>query len=270
TITGVYNTGGVSSISASGPVTGTSDSLLGGFVALNFGVITNATTAATSTVSGPGANNYVGGFVGANFGTIDPSPAAGNVTGGANNFVGSFAGTNASLTGYSSNLITGSSFPTGTITNSVGTGTVNSAPATPSNQVGTSNPTTFPATPSIVATCNNGGLCSILLNGLPLPPPHAGNYSVADVISTYGTVATVGAVTLTGVQSGNPVTATVTVFSVNNSNTPITLTANTPAGSYTEVVTGLSNPSYTIASSGINTNGTLTISPATLTYTANT
>jgi hypothetical protein len=33
-------------------------------------------------------------------------------------------------------------------------------------------------------------------------------------------------------------------------------------------VTGLSNPNYVIASSG-NTNGILTINPATLTYTAN-
>ena len=158
---------------ASGPVTGTSDSILGGFAGLNFGVIADSTT--SSTVSGPGPNNYVGGFVGVNFGWIDPSTATGNVTGGANSVVGGFAGANASVTGYSAGLIPGSTFPTGTIsTDSSSTGLVNGA-AGPQN--GTSNPTSLPAGPAIVAGCHIG-FCSIL-NGLTLasastdllPPP---------------------------------------------------------------------------------------------------
>jgi filamentous hemagglutinin family protein len=103
---------------------------------------------------------------------------------------------------------------------------------------------------------------------LTINPASPINYSVANASSTYGTVAAPGAVTLTGVQSGTTVTATVEVFSPSAPSTPITLSTHTPAGTYTEEVVALSNPNYTIASSG-NVNGTLTIGPATLTYTAN-
>ena len=179
TISGVYS-GPVSSSSASGSVTGTSDSVLGGFAGLNFGVITDSTAAITSTVNAPGANNYLGGFVGLNFGLIDPSTAAGNVSGGANNVVGGFAGANASLPGYSAGLISGSSFPAGSISNtSVASGSsTGGSNSTVNPQTGTTSPTSYPASPSVIAGCGQQGLCSILVNGLTLasstdllPPP---------------------------------------------------------------------------------------------------
>jgi filamentous hemagglutinin family protein len=163
------NGGTISLSSASGPVTGTSESLLGGFVGINFGVITDAATAQSATVTGTGANNFVGGFVGVNFGSIDPSTAAGAVTGGANNVVGGFAGANASLAGYPAGLIPGSTFPGGTVSadsfaTGVATGGANSIVGA---QVGTTNPTALPANPSIIASCGGGGfvLCSILQSG---------------------------------------------------------------------------------------------------------
>jgi filamentous hemagglutinin family protein len=164
------NGGAVTGSSASGPVTGTSESLLGGFVGLNLGVITNSTTAVTSTVTGPGANNYVGGFVGANFGLIDPSTAAGNVTGGVNNFAGGFAGANGSLANIAAGLIPGSTFPAGTIsTDSVATGSASGgANSTVGQQVGTNSPTALPANPSVVAGCDGGALCSLLNTGFVL------------------------------------------------------------------------------------------------------
>jgi len=167
------NAGTISLSSASGPVTGTSESLLGGFVGLNFAVITNSTTAATATVTGPGANNTIGGFVGVNFGSIDPSTAAGAVTGGANNVVGGFAGANASLVGYPAGLIPGSTFPVGTVsTDSIATGAATGgANSTVGAQVGTTNPTALPTSPSIFAGCTDGGgVCSIVQAGLTLPP----------------------------------------------------------------------------------------------------
>jgi uncharacterized protein (UPF0264 family) len=119
-------------------------------------------------------------------------------------------------------------------------------------------------------TANHGNYvfteASANATALTITPASLGvTYSVANASSTYGTLATVGAVTLTGLLNGDTVRATVGVFS---GSTPVALAANTAAGSYTEKVTALNNPNYTLASSG-NTNGTLTINPATLTYLAN-
>jgi filamentous hemagglutinin family protein len=167
------NGGAISLSSASGPVIGTSESLLGGFVGINFGVISDAMTAQSATVTGTGANNFVGGFVGVNFGSIDPSTAAGAVTGGANNVVGGFAGANASLAGYPAGLIPGSTFPIGTVSaGSLATGVATGGPnSIVGAQVGTTNPTALPASPSIVTSCSGGGLCSILQSGLTLASP---------------------------------------------------------------------------------------------------
>ena len=92
--------------------------------------------------------------------------------------------------------------------------------------------------------------------------PLALTYAVANASSTYGTTATLGAATLTGVLPGDTVDPTVGAFS---GATPVALGPRTAAGLYSEEVTGLSNPNYSIASSG-NTPGTLTISPLGLTY----
>lgn len=84
-------------------------------------------------------------------------------------------------------------------------------------------------------------------------------YSVANVTFTFGTLPIPGAVTLTGVVSGDTVTPIVGVY--NSSNILITLSTSTPVGTYSEAVIGLSGSSaanYSIASAG-NTNGILTI-----------
>ena len=92
--------------------------------------------------------------------------------------------------------------------------------------------------------------------------PLALAYAVADASSTYGTTATLGAATLSGVLSGDTVDPTVGAFS---GTTPVALGPRTPVGAYSQEVTALSNPNYTIAASG-NTPGTLTIDPLALTY----
>jgi hypothetical protein len=98
--------------------------------------------------------------------------------------------------------------------------------------------------------------------GLLTIDPLALTYAVADATSTYGTTPTLGAATLFGVLPGDTVDATVGVFS---GTTQVTVGSRTPAGVYSEEVTGLSNSNYTIAASG-NTPGTLTIDPKTVTY----
>jgi len=166
------NGGTIQDSHASGETTGTSDSLVGGFAGLNLGSIIDSTTAANTIVTAN--NNYIGGFVGANFGSIDPSTASGSVTAGANNIIGGFAGTNASLS--SSATIPGSTFPNGTISSdSVSTGLVN---GTTGAQVGTTTPAGLPTAPSIVASCNNGTLCSILQGGLTLATGSPGGTTV--------------------------------------------------------------------------------------------
>ena len=87
-------------------------------------------------------------------------------------------------------------------------------------------------------------------------------YSVADASSTYGTTATLGAATLSGVLSGDTVDPTVGAFSGTRS---VAIGPRTSAGVYSQEVTTLSNPNYAIAASG-NTPGTLTIDPLTVTY----
>jgi hypothetical protein len=109
---------------------------------------------------------------------------------------------------------------------------------------------------------NSGGYAFEFVNGTLTINPRPLTYSVASTMSTYGTVAS-PAITFTGVVNSDSVTGTVGLL--NNLSNPVTLAAKTPAGSYTEIVTALSNPNYTIAASG-NATGTLTVSPLAITY----
>ena len=91
------------------------------------------------------------------------------------------------------------------------------------------------------------------------------SYVVADTTNVYGVLPTVGATVLTGVRTGDVLTALYTV--TNAQNQAITLATNTGVGRYTAAVTGLSGASagnYILANTG-NVNGTITITPATLT-----
>jgi filamentous hemagglutinin family protein len=87
-------------------------------------------------------------------------------------------------------------------------------------------------------------------------------FSVADATSTYGTTATLGTATLFGVLPGDTVDPTVGAFSGTRG---VAIGPRTPAGVYSQEVTALSNPNYTIAASG-NTPGALTIDPRTVTF----
>jgi len=92
-------------------------------------------------------------------------------------------------------------------------------------------------------------------------------YGVANASSTYGTLATLGAVTLTGVQNADVGNLAGVVSLFDGSDHGVTLSATLNAGSYVEMVTSLTGSAasnYVIAETG-NTNGTLTINPKTLT-----
>ena len=93
--------------------------------------------------------------------------------------------------------------------------------------------------------------------------------AVADANATYGTLATLGAATLTGVVAADSsnVFGTVGLFA---GFTPITLSGTTNAGAYSEKVTGLTggaSANYIVAATG-NATGTLTIAPRALTLAA--
>jgi len=85
---------------------------------------------------------------------------------------------------------------------------------------------------------------------------------VVNASSPYGTTATLGAATLSGMLFGDTVVPTVGAFS---GATPVAVGPRTPAGVYSEQVTSLSNPNYAVAPSR-NSPGTLTIDPLTVSY----
>ena len=96
--------------------------------------------------------------------------------------------------------------------------------------------------------------------------PKVLTWSVTDAGSVYGTLATLGVATLGGVLAGDVVTGTVAASA--DGSTPFTLAANTRAGTYAEIVTGLGGAqagNYTLAGGG-NAAGRLIVAPKTLTY----
>jgi filamentous hemagglutinin family protein len=262
------NAGSVTGSGSTAPVNAAGNSYVGGLIGINIGTVTQSTVdPVVITVTGNnGVNNsVVGGIVGLNVGSIASTTAQVAInTSGSGAVVGGVAGVNGSYTNpsFTSITIANSSFPNGTITSSTTTASGSGF----SSPVGTTTPATTPAVPAWLTGCTVQ-LCTILADGTlqTIPASVVVTYSVADATSTYGTLATLGAVKLTGAPSG--VTATVDIFS-GTSTTPTPLAANLPAGIYKEEVVALSNPSYTIASTG-NSIGTLTVDPATLTYTAN-
>ncbi|HEY6255739.1 MAG TPA: S8 family serine peptidase, partial [Xanthobacteraceae bacterium] len=184
------NGGTISGSTASGPVTGTSQSYLGGLVGINIGSIQSITidsiqynSFSTSTVTGTGSQNYAGGAVGLNFGLIDPTTSSGNVSSGANSVVGGFAGGNGAFSNFSAGQLPNSTFPLGTISaDSTATGTASGGTgSTVGAQIGLNYPISGLPTYSnpIINNCNNA-VCTVLVNGTlfdpnagnsPLPPP---------------------------------------------------------------------------------------------------
>jgi filamentous hemagglutinin family protein len=98
--------------------------------------------------------------------------------------------------------------------------------------------------------------------------PRPVSYGVANASSIYGTLATPGAVTINGLVNGDSIGGTLAILSGGN---PVTLTARSAAGSYSETVTGLTGGAagnYTLlTNSTSDTPGTLTIAPLALTFT---
>src|SRR5262249_35738008 len=66
--------------------------------------------------------------------------------------------------------------------------------------------------------------------------PRPVTYTVANATGTYGTVATPGAAAINNLVNGDTIGGTVAILSGSN---PVTLAARTPAGSYSETVSGL-------------------------------
>ncbi|MEW6454672.1 MAG: S8 family serine peptidase [Pseudomonadota bacterium] len=153
------------SSSATGSVQATSDSVVGGFVGVNIGQITAVETHGFYTltpqvISVSGNNNIVGGLVGANFGAIVSSTSLAAITGNASNTMGTLVGANGNIANVAPGQVFGSTFPLGTIINSTGSGTINSA-AGP--EVGTYNLAKLPTPPAIIQQCDDT-LCEILKN----------------------------------------------------------------------------------------------------------
>ncbi|TMJ03978.1 MAG: filamentous hemagglutinin N-terminal domain-containing protein [Alphaproteobacteria bacterium] len=144
------NTSDLVRVSSSGPVSGTSESFLGGLVGINIGLIQDSTS--SSTVTGSGSHNIAGGLAGVNFGFIDPSRSSGDVSSGANSIVGGFVGANAAIQFPDGTKIVGTISP-----DSGGTGKASGgAGSTTGDQVGQTYPTAgFPDLPRPI--CDNGG-----------------------------------------------------------------------------------------------------------------
>ncbi|HZR61103.1 MAG TPA: S8 family serine peptidase [Xanthobacteraceae bacterium] len=149
------NVGTISNTESSAPVSGTSNSYIGGIAGINLGVLNNVST--DPAITGSGDHNFIGGIAGLNVGSISDSTAQVAITGDPTSYVGGLVGLNGS---YANVPLTfsGSSFPTGTITNSSANGSGFSG------AVGGTAPTFTPPPPAPLANCTDP-VCTILVNG---------------------------------------------------------------------------------------------------------
>jgi filamentous hemagglutinin family protein len=281
-------------------------SILGGLAGINSGVIKSsyATGTVSGVPSNGYHNSYAGGLVGTlSYGTVENSFATGDATGGqyvgglignrdeVQNAVGSISnvystgsavvvstigiGNSGGLMGVNGNPIINGYWDAEASGNGsgVGTGVATGMTGLTTAQMKSGLPAGFdPAIWAMDATINGGYPYlrqSQIASTSPPQPPVSGTltWSVADAASTYGTLASLGAVTLTGVSSSDigSVSGTVVLF---DGTTLVTLSPSLAAGTYTEQVTGLTGASasnYTLATTG-NTYGVLTINPKTLTW----
>jgi filamentous hemagglutinin family protein len=201
-----------------------------------------------TTISNP---NYVLAVSGNTPGTLTISPLA--LTYSVANADGTY-GTTATLGAATLNGVLAGDIVTATVGAFTGDPPITLGPRTPAGVY--SEQVTALSNPNYTIATSGNAPGTLTISPLAL------TYAVANANSTYGTTATLGAATLNGVLTGDVVTATVGAFS---GDPPITLGPKTPVGAYSEQVTALSNPNYTIAASG-NAPGTLTISPLALTY----
>jgi filamentous hemagglutinin family protein len=244
--TTTQNAGDTVTLNASG--------VAGAFASANFGTGIDVTITTpptfTATRGGVGIFGYVlGRVISDPIGTITPAPLTYAVA-NANSTYGTTATPGAAtLSGV---------FAGDTVNSTVGV----FQGATPITLAAKTNAATYSELVTAITNSNYTLAATGNTPGTLTISPLALTYSVANASSTYGTTATLGAVTLNGVLAGDTVTPTAGAFS---GATPIALGPKTNVGQYSELVTAITNPNYVLATSG-NAPGTLTISPLTLTY----
>ncbi|HIJ61233.1 MAG TPA: filamentous hemagglutinin N-terminal domain-containing protein, partial [Rhodospirillaceae bacterium] len=148
--------------------------------------------------------------------------------------------------------------------NGDGASLLSTLPTAASTATATTGAGVYPVTVTGPATDANyqmtyvGG--SLTISKLPL------TWSVTSSSATYGTTPVLGVATLSGLVNGDQVTASVGAV---GGGAPLTLSAATPAGSYSQIVTGMAgdNGNYVLAADG-NSPGKLTVNPAPLTIRA--
>ncbi len=258
----------------------------GGLVGGNFGTITQSY--ATGAVSGH-TSTPVGGLVGGNFGTITQSYATGTVSSQWSSPTGGLVGWNYGGTitqSYATGAVNGNDIWVGGLVGGIRGGTITQSywdtqSSGRSNGVGSCCDASG-VTGLTTAQLSNGTLPSgfnpatwvahshyypcLLWQASCIPSIIPITYSIGNTSSTYGTLATLGVVTLTGVLAEDTENVSGTVTAYDGSNNPVTFAATTNAGTYTEKVTSLTGSAasyYTIAATG-NTDGILIINPAPL------
>jgi hypothetical protein len=198
-----------------------------------------------SNAIGTGLSNYTISYVN---GALAVNPAALQIT----------AGNQTKTYGTTLNLGTSNFSETGLVTaNGDAISGVTLASLGAASSAGVDGGTPYAIVASNAAGTGLSNYTISYVNGALAVTPAALTYSVANASSIYGTLATLGAATLTGVLPSDSVGATVGAFS---GSTPVALAPGTAPGTYTEKVTEISNANYVLAISG-NTPGVLIIQP---------
>ena len=83
------------------PVSGTSDSYIGGITGINLGLVTGSST--DPAIGGSGGNNFIGGIAGLNVGRSTTATVRSTLAGGTPNYTGGVAGVNAAYAGTQAN-----------------------------------------------------------------------------------------------------------------------------------------------------------------------
>ena len=204
--------------------------------------------AAVTSLTGAAAGNYVLASTGNTNGTITVTPAPLAITGSATKVYGQ---PDPVLT------VTATGFQAGDTAGTVLTGAL---ARTPGTNVGTYAITqgSLLANPNYLVTYTPGALAIT---------PATLTYAVGNTTNVYGILPTIGTTVLTGIVTGDTVNPAHTV--TNAQNGTVTLATNTNVGTYGAAVTSLTGAAagnYVLASTG-NTNGTIRVTPATLTVT---
>ena len=206
----------------------------------------------SSDLSGAGASNYVVAASGNSAGTlvVSPKPVTWQV-GGSTATYGDAPSATTTFTGVLSGDSLGAQLAA-----LDSQGTPIARPGVGSYQAGVAALTGASASDyALAGSGNTTGALTVV--------PRTLTYSVANANSVYGDLATLGTVTFANAMAGDNVGAVESLSTFGNA---VALGPRVHAGSYDEVVTGLTNPNYVLAPQG-NATGVLTVAPKPLTYT---